>query len=755
MNKTKKKKAKKKYWSLTRKFWLIYAFVLLSAVMIFLLIGWFGNLPDFEKLENPEIYLASEIYSSDGEILGTYYIENRSNVQFRDLPKHLVNALIATEDIRYYEHSGIDLKALFRVAYGVMTGNHKGGGSTITQQLAKNLFERVPNPSTMKLVVTKLKEWITAARLERNYSKEEIIAMYFNEVSFGSQAYGIKAAAKTFFGKSPDSLNLQESALMVGVVNAPSRYNPVRNPERAFNRRNLVLSQMFKYGYISQEVYDSVKQSPIDMSNYMQADHRTGTATYFREYLRGQMKEWCKTHFKADGTPYNLYKDGLKIYSTINYKMQTYAEQAVDEHIGGYLQPAFFTHWEGYTHAPFVFKEDTEEEVEKIMQTSMKRSVRYRRMKEAGISKDSILKTFDTPVQMRVFSWEGDIDTVMTPLDSIRYYKYFLQAGLMSMEPHTGYVRAYVGGIDYRYWQYDHVTMAKRQVGSTFKPFLYTLAMQEGELTPCSKFPNTQPIIELPDGSTWEPANSSSRKKGEEITLKYALATSNNWISGHLINRYSPRAVIKIARKMGVKSHIPEVYSIALGSADLKLYEMVGAMNTFSNKGVYVEPIFITHIEDKHGNVVERFAPEKNEAMSEQTAYLMVELLKGVVSYGTGIRLRLTYNYHNPIAGKTGTTDDQSDGWFMGLTPDLTTGVWVGAEERSIHFRTLTMGQGANMALPIWAIYMNKVWEDQSLGISKGDFEKPVIGFQIETDCEKLEEENQGRFLIDDYEGEF
>lgn len=755
MNKTKKKKQKKKYWSLTTKFWLIYGFALLSVVMIFLLIGWFGNLPDFEKLENPEVYLASEIYSSDGEVLGTYYIENRSNVQFRDLPKHLVDALIATEDIRYYEHSGIDLKALFRVAYGVMTGNHKGGGSTITQQLAKNLFERVPNPSTMKLVVTKFKEWITAARLERNYSKEEIIAMYFNEVSFGSQAYGIKAAAKTFFDKSPDSLNLQESALMVGVVNAPSRYNPVRNPERAFNRRNLVLSQMFKYGYISQEIYDSVKQIPIDMSNYMRTDHRTGIATYFREYLRGQMKEWCKTHFKADGTPYNLYKDGLKIYSTINYKMQSYAEQAVEEHIGGYLQPAFFTHWEGYTHAPFVFKEDTEEEVEKIMQTSMKRSVRYRRMKEAGISKDSILKTFDTPVQMRVFSWEGDIDTVMTPLDSIRYYKYFLQAGLMSMEPHTGYVRAYVGGIDYRYWQYDHVTMAKRQVGSTFKPFLYTLAMQEGELTPCSKFPNTQPIIELPDGSTWEPANTATKKKGEEITLKYALATSNNWISGHLINRYSPRAVIKIARKMGVNSHIPEVYSIALGSADLKLYEMVGAMNTFSNKGVYVEPIFITHIEDKHGNVVERFAPEKNEAMSEQTAYLMVELLKGVVSYGTGIRLRLTYNYHNPIAGKTGTTDDQSDGWFMGLTPDLTTGVWVGAEERSIHFRTLTMGQGANMALPIWAIYMNKVWEDESLGISKGDFEKPVIGFQIETDCEKLEEEKQGRFLIDDYEGEF
>lgn len=387
------------------------------------------------------------------------------------------------------------------------------------------------------------------------------------------------------------------------------------------------------------------------------------------------------------------------------------------------------------------------------MEMSMKRSVRYRRMLAAGISSDSIEISFHTPVQMTVFSWEGDKDTVMTPIDSIRYYKFILQAGLMSMEPHTGYVRAYVGGNDYRYWQYDHVTMAKRQVGSTFKPFLYTLAMQEGELTPCSKFPNTQPIIELPDGKTWEPNNSSSRKKGEEITLKYALATSNNWISGHLIKRYSPQAVIKIARKMGVKSFIPNVYSIALGSADLELYEMVGAMNAFSNKGVFVEPIFITRIEDKHGNIIERFNPFKEEAMNEQTAYLMIELLKGVVEYGTGVRLRYKYGFNHPIAGKTGTTDDQSDGWFMGLIPDLTTGVWVGGEERSIHFRTLGLGQGANMALPIWAEYMKKIYDDESLGIAKREFDKPVLGFEIETDCEKLE--NQNRYVIDDYEEEF
>lgn len=740
------KSEKKSRFTTATKFWIAYGLGIILVILLFVGINseWFGPMPTFEELENPENNLASEIYSSDGEVLGTYHIENRSNIHYRDLPPHLVNALLAIEDIRFQQHSGVDAKALFRVAYGVATGTHKGGGSTITQQLAKNLFPRKRNPSTMYLVITKFKEWVTAIKLERNYSKEEIIAMYLNTVPFGSQSHGIKAASKTFFNKEVDSLTIEEAALMVGVVNAPTWYSPVRNPERALERRNLVISQMEKYNFITEEVADSVRQIPIDMENYGILDHRSGMATYLREYLRGELKDWAKSHFKADGSPYNIYKDGLKIYTTINAKMQQYAEAAVREHLANDLQPAFYEHWEGYTHAPFDFETDSiASEVKKIMELSMKRSERYRRLRNDGVSMDTIKMIFNTPTEMSVFTWDGLIDTVLSPMDSIRYYKYFLQAGLMSVEPNTGFVRAYVGGIDYRHFQYDHVTMGQRQVGSTFKPFLYTLAMQEGEFTPCSKLPNVQPIIPLVTGDVWKPRNSSSKNLGEEITLKYALATSNNWISGQLIKKYSPQSVIKIARKMGVESYIPPVYSIALGSADLSLYEMVGAFNTFANKGVYVEPIFISRIEDKHGNVLERFMPEKKEALSEQTAYLMIELLKGVVQYGTGIRLRLTYGFENPIAGKTGTTNNQSDGWFMGITPDLTTGVWVGAEERSVHFRTIGLGQGANMALPIWALYMQKIYDDESLGISRADFETPIGGLAIETDCEKLEAEKQ------------
>lgn len=744
--------------SLTFKFWAIYCLGLSLIVLIFIGISneWFGYMPTFEELENPESDLASEIVSADGKLLGTFHIENRSNIHYQDLSPYLVNALVATEDARYYDHAGIDMKALFRVAFGVLTGTHqnRGGGSTVTQQLAKNLFPRKPNPSILDLSVAKFKEWVTAIKLERNYSKDEIIAMYFNTVSFGSQSFGIKAASKTFFNKTPDSLLLEEAALMVGVVNAPTFYSPIRNPERSFNKRNVVLFQMKKYGYIAQEVYDSVSQIPIDMSNYRILDHKAGMATYFREFLRAELKEWGKNHFKADGSPYNIYKDGLKIYTTINSKMQHYAEEAVTEHMALDLQPSFFKHWEGYTHAPFEFEKDSiGKEVEKLMELSMRRSERYRVLRNKGIPMDSIKLIFNTPVEMSVFSWDGMIDTVLTPMDSIRYYKFFLQAGMMSMEPHTGFVRAYVGGIDYQNFKYDHVSQGVRQVGSTFKPFLYTLAMQEGELSPCSEMPNVQPIIPLVTGDIWKPRNSGSDFIGEDITLKYALATSNNWISGHLIKRYSPQSVIKIANKMGVESFMPEVYSIALGSADLSLYEMTGAFNTFSNHGVYVEPIFITRIEDKHGNIVERFIPEKEEAMSEQTAYLMIELLKGVVQYGTGIRLRYTYGFQNPIAGKTGTTNNQSDGWFMGITPDLTTGVWVGAEDRAAHFRTITLGQGANMALPIWALYMQKIYADESLGISQGDFEKPIGGLEIETDCEKLEEERQKtRISFDEYD---
>ncbi len=762
MNETQEKKnqATKPWFNYTFKLWLLF-FAGLAAVLLFfygITNEWFGKMPTFEELENPETNQASQIYAADGAVLGSYYIENRSNVRFRDLSPNLVNALLAIEDIRFAEHSGIDERALLRVAWGVLTGNSKGGGSTLTQQLAKNLFPRGENLSTAQLVIRKFQEWVTATKLEYNYSKEEIMAMYLNTVAYGSQSFGIKSATLTFFNKMPDSLLLEEAALMAGVVNAPTRYSPVRNPDNALKRRNLVLLKMADYGFISTEVYDSVSQIPIDMSNYGIMDHTTGQATYFREFLRSELHDWSKKHFKADGTPYNIYKDGLKIYTTINSRMQQYAEEAVREHMALDLQPAFFKHWEGYTHAPFDFPEETvDEEVDKILKQAVRRSDRYRLLRNAGVSPDSISLSFRTPVRMRVFSWNGSIDTVMTPMDSIRYYKFYLQASLLSVDSHTGFVRAYVGGNDYRYFQYDHVTQAKRQVGSTFKPFLYTLAMQEGEYSPCFKVPNISYSVQLYDGTFWEPRNSSSDRIGEEVTLKWALANSNNWISAYLIKRFSPQAVIQLARKMGVNSPIDPVPAIALGTPDLSLYEMVGAMNTFANQGVYVKPIFITHIEDKNGNVIERFVPEKTEVLDEVSAYKMIELMKGVVESGTGIRLRFKYGLNNPIAGKTGTTQNQSDGWFMGITPDLTTGIWVGAEDRSAHFRTIRLGQGANMALPIWALYMQKVYNDPSLGVSQGDFKKPLADISIEVDCDKydaqqaLKDRNKQRQFEDEF----
>jgi len=749
--------AGKKFFNYLVKFWLLYFLLLAAVVAFFYGIGaeWFGKMPTFEELENPESNLASEVYSSDGVLLGTYFIENRSNITYNDISPNLVNALMAIEDIRFEKHSGIDERALLRVAYGVATGNSKGGGSTLTQQLAKNLFPR-GRLNSLQLVVRKFQEWITAVKLERYYSKQEIIAMYLNTVFFGHNAYGIKAASATFFDKSPDSLNIQEAALMAGVVNAPSRYSPVSNPEAAFTRRNLVIDQMAKYGFVTKHAADSVKQLPLGVSRYAQLDHNQGLARYFREYLRGELKKWCQQHTKPDGTPYNLYKDGLRIYTTIDSRMQRYAEEAVNEHLSTDLQPAFYQHWKGFTHAPFAFdEEDVEEAVDKIMKQSMRRSERYRVMKLNGTPEDSIIMSFYEPVEMRIFSWDGPVDTVMTPLDSIRYYKFFLQASLMSMEPSTGFVRAYVGGNDYRYFKFDHVTQSKRQVGSTFKPFLYSLAMQEGEYSPCYTVSNISYSVELYDGTFWTPKNSGNDRVGEEVTLKWALANSNNWISAYLISRFSPESVVKMARKMGVTSDIPAVPSIALGTPDLSLYEMVGAMNTFADKGVYVKPIFVTTIEDRNGNVLEKFAAEKTEAMDEVTAYKMLRLMEGVVESGTGIRLRYRYGFNNPIAGKTGTTQNQSDGWFMGITPDLTTGVWVGAEDRSAHFRTIGLGQGANMALPVWALYMKKVYADPSLGISQGDFEKPLKDVSIEFDCEKYQLDKKNSSGYDPYPDEF
>ncbi len=720
--------------------WTIFIIGITSVFGLFYGISheWFGDMPSFEELENPSTNLASEIISADGKVLGTYYIENRSNVSYSELSPHLVNALLAIEDIRFYEHSGIDQRALLRVVFGIATGNDKGGGSTLTQQLAKNLFPRGENLSTPQLVIRKFQEWVTATKLEYNYSKDEIMAMYLNTVFFGHNAYGIKKASETFFNLDPKDLNIEQAALMAGVVNAPSRFSPIRNPERAMQRRNLVISQMATYGFISQAERDSISQIPIDMSNFGVLDHNTGQATYLREHLRQTLTAWAKTSKKADGTPYNIYKDGLKIYTTIDSRMQQYAEEAVREHLSLDLQPAFNKHWKGYTNAPFSLEE---EEIENLMELSMKRSERYRKMKNAGIGIDSIRKNFNVAAKMTVFSWDGPIDTFMTPMDSMRYYKSFLQSSLMSVESHTGHVKAYVGGIDYRYFKYDHVTQARRQVGSTFKPFLYTLAMQEGEYTPCTKVPNISYSIEMPDGKFWEPRDAGMNMFGEEVTLKWALAHSNNRISTYLMKRFGPEAVIQMARRMGVTAPIDAVPSICLGVCDISLYEMVGAMSTFANQGVYIKPIFITKIEDKNGNVIEYFESEHVEAMDDITAYKMIELMKGVVQSGTGVRLKYKYGLRNPIAGKTGTTQNQSDGWFMGITPDLTTGIWTGAEDRSVHFRTIGLGQGSNMALPVWALYMQKVYADSTLNISKGDFDKPLSDVALEFDCELYEQE--------------
>ena len=729
--------------------WVIFGSVLLFIILFFfcVAVGIFGKMPSFDELENPRTNLATEIFSADGKLLGSYFVENRSNVRYSELSHYMPEALISIEDERFTEHSGIDEKALFRVAFGVMTGNKRGGGSTITQQLAKNLFPRGENLSTPKLVLRKFKEWITATKLEHNYSKEEIVAMYLNTVAFGHNAYGIRSAANTVFDKNPKDLNLEECALMAGVVNAPTRYSPIRNPERSLGRRNLVLQKMVDNGFITQEECDSVSQIPIDMSHFNVSDHNTGQATYFREFLRGYLNDWAKNTTRADGEPYNIYRDGLRIYTTIDSRMQRYAEDAVKDFMSKELQPMFFNHWKGYKNAPF--SNVSADEIDHILETSMKRSDRYRSLKNSGMCMDSIKAEFNRPVPMTIFSWNGPIDTVMSPMDSIRYYKWYLQASLVSIESHTGHVKAYVGGIDYRFFKYDHVTQARRQVGSTFKPFVYTLAMQEGEFTPCTRIPNIPYNIELPDGRFWSPGNSGGG--GGEITLKNALAQSNNWISAYLMNQFGPEAVIGMARRMGVESPIDPVPSICLGVCDLKLIEMVGAMSTFANQGVYIKPMFITRIEDKNGNVIQRFTPEETEAMSEVTAYKMVELMKGVVQSGTGVRLRSLYGFKNPIAGKTGTTQKNSDGYFMGITPDLTTGVWVGAEDRSVHFRSTRLGQGSHTALPIWAMYMKKVYNDPNLGISQGDFTKPYApGVDLDFNCWQYND-NESDEYIDEF----
>ncbi|MEC8274011.1 MAG: transglycosylase domain-containing protein [Bacteroidota bacterium] len=707
-------------------------------------VGFFGDLPSFEQLENPKSNLATEIISSDGVVLGKYFFENRSNVKYHELSPILVTALLSTEDIRFKSHSGIDVRALLRAVKGVVTGSNSGGASTITQQLAKMLFTEKP-ASGLERVMQKFKEWIIAVRLERQYTKEEILTMYLNKFDFINNAVGIKSASQIYFNTTPDALTVEESAMLVGMLKNPSLYNPNRRLGLTQERRNVVLSQMKKYNFITPSEYDSISSKPI-LLDFKKASHNEGLAPYLREYLRRELKEWCKDNQKADGSNYNLYTDGLKIYTTINSKMQRYAEEAVHSHIAS-LQDDFFKHWKGYTNAPFP-KDFDKDQIYSILEQGMKRSDRYKKLKRRNASKKEINSAFKTKISMRVFTWEGERDTIMTPLDSIRYYKYFIHSGMMSMDPNTGYVKAYVGGINYKYFKYDHVKVGKRQVGSTFKPFLYALAMQEG-YSPCYEIPNVPVVFEknqwgLPD-KDWVPRNSDDNYEGILMSLRFGLANSINTITAYIMKQFGPHSVLDLAKKMGIISKLDPVPSICLGTFDLSVYEMVGAYSTFVNKGIWTEPLIVSRIEDKNGILLQDFNPKTNEAMSEKTADLMVRMLQGVVdgvynphadiTMGTGVRLRRKYRFENEIGGKTGTTQNNSDGWFVGITPNLVTGVWSGNEDRSVHFRSTFYGQGANMALPVWAEYMQRVYADSlTLGIYPESFEIPQ-SIDVLLDC--------------------
>lgn len=749
--------------------WSIILFPILILVVLFVNIskGNIGFMPTFEELENPQSSLATEIYTNDDILLGTYFKENRSRTEYSELSPYLVDALIATEDERFNRHSGIDFRGLARVVFVTILGGNEnaGGGSTITQQLAKMLFPRESFQNPIQIISRKFKEWVIAVKLEKSYTKEEIVAMYFNQFDFLNLAVGIKSASKVYFNCNPNELKLEEAAMLVGMAKNPSLYNPLRRPEKTQKRRNVVLFQMLRNQKITKYQYDSLKLTPLELQ-YQKVDHKLGSATYFREYLRTTLNKnkperdrynsgtsykedslewetnpligWCKRNFKPNGESYDLYKDGLRIYTTLNSKMQLYAEEAIKEHLMNDLQLAFDLEKANQKTAPF--SEDiNKDQIENIMMRAMKRSERYRVLQKKNLSLEEIEKSFNTPTEMSVFSWNGDIDTVLTPFDSIRYIKHFLLSGFMAMSPQDGAVKAYVGGIDYTHFQYDHVTQAKRQIGSTFKPFLYTLAMRDG-YSPCYQVPNVSITLTDPtSGVQWTP-DSGSRAEYERkmVSLRFGLRKSLNNITAWLMGQFSPKAVIEIARNMGVKSYIPEVLSIALGTADLTLEEMVGAYGTFANKGVYTQPFYVSRIEDKNGNILATFTPKKNEAINEKTAYSMLNMLEGVYQKGTAVRLwsdNYPYKIHAQIAAKTGTTQNQSDGWFMGVTPKLVAGVWTGAEDRSVHFDGIFLGQGANMALPIWALFINKVYDDGTLGISKNDkFEKPA-DFQDDLDC--------------------
>lgn len=721
----------------------------LCAVIVFLAVsftsiwfGWIGYMPDLEDLQNPISRYASQVYSVDGKILGTYNMnrENRVHVDYDGISPYLVQALVATEDERFYDHSGIDFIALTRavIKRGILGQKSAGGGSTITQQLAKQLYSATAK-STLERLLQKPIEWVIAVKLERFYTKEEIITMYLNYFDFLHNAVGIKTAADVYFDKDPKNLTLTESATLIGLCKNPSYFNPVRYPERCTDRRNVVLGQMLKAGYLTNEEYQKAHDEPLAL-NFHRVDHKDGIATYFREFLRQYIMAqkptledypswnrvqftidslawetdplygWCNKNHKKNGEPYNVYTDGLKIFTTIDSRMQKYAEEAVLKHVGNYLQPAFTKENRTKPNAPFT-NALTAAEVKGILNRSIRQSERYRAMKEQGATESEIQKAFRTPVEMSVFTYHGDVDTVMTPLDSIRYIKSFLRSGFVSMDPHNGAVKAYVGGVDFTHFTYDMATQGRRQVGSTIKPFLYALSMSNG-MSPCDVAPNVQRSY-----GNWTPRNGSRSRYGQMVTLKWGLAQSNNWISAYLMSRINPQDFLRILRDFGINTYgvYPSIV-LCLGPNEASVCEMVSAYTTFANHGIHCSPMFVSKIEDNEGNVIATFQPRMNEVISEESAYKMLEMLKAVMDGGTGSRMRYKYKVECDMGGKTGTTNRNADAWFMGFTPSLVSGCWVGGEDRDIHFDSTRMGQGANMALPIWAYYMKKVFADRSLG---------------------------------------
>ncbi|WP_420576900.1 penicillin-binding protein 1A [Ekhidna sp.] len=735
-----------------RVFWIVFILGVLGIPTIFLMVkndafGWFGGLPSLQALERPDPDLSSELISADGVSLGKYFRKNRTPVTYEELSPELVNTLLVTEDVRFKNHSGIDLKGLVRAVIGKLTFSFQGGGSTLTMQLAENLFRTntaeqgsLYKSRTLGQIITKLKEWIIAVQLEKSYTKEEILAMYLNTVEFGSNSYGIKVAASTFFNKLPSQLNYAESAVLVGAINAPTRWSPVLNPDNAHRKRTEVLWNLHKYGIIDRIRFDTLNRDSIEL-NYKVESQNEGLATYFRTVAKNYLVNW------AIENGYDLFDDGLKIYTTIDSRMQQYAEEAVAEHMDT-LQQIFNEHWKGEN--PWI--DDDNNEIPEFLDMAIKRTDVYRSLRDRfGDQKDSINYYLNKKKKMRVFSWEGEIDTVFSSYDSLNYYKRFLQAGFMSMDPRTGYIKAWVGGINHEYFKFDHVQQGKRQPGSTFKPIVYTAAIDNG-YSPCFPVVDAPVSFSLPgqDPPTWVPQNSNGRFTGEVMTIRQAMAQSVNSITAFMMNRIGPSTVVDYAKRLGIESQLDAVPSLCLGAGgDVSIYEMVGAYSTFVNKGTHIKPFFISRIEDKNGNVIQQFVPDEQEAINEETAYVMLHMLKGVVEMGTGRALDYELKLNNEIGAKTGTTQNASDGWFIGVTKDLVSGAWVGGDDRSIRFRNWAMGQGGRTALPIWERYMHKVYADEALGYEKGYFEKPTKPLNTVIDCELYKENTNPSDTVD------